>query len=40
MRANGMKVLIREMEEGIRYGLMGRCMKDIGKMIRLMEEED
>ena len=40
MRENGMWRLIREMERDIRYGLMVHYMKDIGRMIRLMDKVD
>lgn len=39
MKESGMKLLTREMEEVIKSGLMDLFMKDIGEMIRLMEEE-
>lgn len=40
MKENGMKLLIKEMEEDIKFGVMDHYMKDTGKTIKLMEEED
>lgn len=39
-RENGMKILIKEMVEDTKYGLMVHYMKGIGRMIRQMEEVD
>lgn len=35
-----MKLLIREMDAAIKYGLTGRYMKDTGETIKLMAEVD
>jgi hypothetical protein len=40
MKENGMKILTREMAKDIKYGLMDPYMRDIGKTIKQMEEED
>lgn len=40
MRENGMRALIKEMEGDTKFGQMGHCMRDTGKMIKPMEEED
>lgn len=40
MRVNGMMRLTREMAEDIKSGQMVHSMKDIGKMIKPMGEED
>ena len=40
MKESGMKPLTKEMEEVIKSGQMDLFMRDIGEMIRLMEEED
>ena len=40
MRENGMRPLIKEMAEAIKYGLMDHYMKVIGGMTKLMVEVD
>lgn len=40
MRENGSLAEILDKEEENKYGLMGLCMKDGGKTIKLMAEED
>ena len=39
MKENGIVKLVRSMEEVTRYGATEAFTKDIGKMIRLTEEE-
>ena len=38
MKVNGTQLLKIDMEEDIRSGVMAPSMKDIGKMIKLMDE--
>jgi hypothetical protein len=40
IKENGMMTLIKGMEEVIRFGLTVHSMRDTGRMIRLMAEED
>jgi len=40
LKGNGMYRLMRDMAKDIRHGLMVVSMRGIGRMIRLMEEED
>lgn len=40
MRESGMCILIKDMVEDSKYGAMEVYMKDIGRMIKLMEEGD
>ena len=39
-RASGIKQLIKNMEKAVKFGRMAVYMKDIGKIISQMEEED
>jgi hypothetical protein len=40
MRGNGMSKQTREMVEDVKYYKMELCMKDIGRIISSVEEED
>lgn len=40
IKESGMRTQIKDMVSVLKYGLMDQCIKDIGKMIKLMVTED
>jgi hypothetical protein len=40
MKDNGMSILIKDMEEAIKFGLMEASMKGIGRLIKQTVEVD